>query len=54
MEISKTINDILETINFNKKISSLSFSESLKLVINKKNKTIKELAIDSELSRSML
>lgn len=43
MKHIETINDILEIIKFNKKISALTFSESLKQIINKKNKSIKRL-----------
>lgn len=47
MESIKTKKDILEIVKFNKKISLLSFSESLKEIMKAKNKTTKELAIDS-------
>lgn len=47
MNLNETIEKI---IDINKKISLLSFSESLKEIMESKNMTIKELAIDAKLS----
>ena len=47
MESIKTKKDILEIVKFNKKISLLSFSESLKEIMKAKNKTAKEWMINT-------